>query len=217
MTTMERIAYRVKRKPSEGPRTCDLLPPVPKAATQPRVIVGLFKAEMAGTQLVHQLEDTATPACDAREGVIRYHDGQAGLLREELVDVAQERATTREDDAALGDIRSELRRRLFERLLDGAHDALQRLLQRFENLVAVEGETTRHAFGEIAALDRELADLLSRVGRADLDLDALGRGLTNEDAVVAPHVVHDRFVEAVAADAGGVRINDAIQRQYRDF
>jgi hypothetical protein len=69
-------------------------------------MVGLFKAEMARAQLVHQLEDTATTACDAGERVVRYHDGQAGLLRKELVDVAQERATTCEDDAAFRDIRS---------------------------------------------------------------------------------------------------------------
>ena len=52
------------------------------------------------------------------------------------------------------DIGAEFGRGLFQRLLDRAHDTLQRLLQRLENLVAVEREAARHAFREIAALDR---------------------------------------------------------------
>ena len=104
-----------------------------------------------------------------------------------------------------------------KRLLHGADDALQGFLQRFENFVAVEREAARHAFGEVAALHRQLAHLLAGIGGADLDLDALGGGLTDQDAVVAAHVVHDGFVEAVAADARRVRVHDAVQREHRDF
>src|SRR6185312_11793467 len=216
MTTMERIAYRVKRNPSGGPRPCDLMPPVPKAATQ-LLLSELFQAKVSRSQLIHQLEDASATACDAGERIVRDYDGKAGLLRQELVDVTQERATAREDDTALGDVRTELGRRLFERLFHRAHNTLQRLLQGFENLIAVESEAAGHAFRKVAALDGQLAHLLAGVGRAYLNLDALGGGLADQDAVVTADVVHDGFVEAIAADAGGVRINDAIQRQYRDF
>src|SRR5690348_3058150 len=128
MTTIERIAYRVKRNPSEGPRPCDLMPPVPKAATQ-LLPMALFESKMARAELIHQLEDAAATACDAGERIVRDYDGEAGLLRKELVDVTQERATASEDDTALCDVRTELRRRLFERLLYRAHNTLQRLLQ----------------------------------------------------------------------------------------
>jgi hypothetical protein len=62
-------------------------------------------------------------------------------------------------------------------------------------------EAARHAFGEIAPLHRDFPHLLAGIGGADLDLDALGGGFADEDAVVAPHVVDDRLVEAIAADA----------------
>src|SRR5207302_4602443 len=80
--------------------------------------------------------------------------------------------------------------------------------------VAVQREAARHSLGEIAALHRQLTHLLAGVGRADLDLDALGGRLADEDAVVAAHVVHDRLVEAIAADACGVGVHHAIERQY---
>ena len=59
---------------------------------------------MAGTQLVHQLENASTAARNAGQWIIGYDDWQAGLLGQELIDVAQQRATTGENDAPLGDI-----------------------------------------------------------------------------------------------------------------
>ena len=85
--------------------------------------------------------------------------------------------------------------------LHGADDALQRLLQRLEDLVAVQREAARHALGEIAALDGDLVHVLARIRRADLVLDAFGGGFADQYAVVAAHVVGDRLVEPVAADA----------------
>src|SRR5262249_46963211 len=78
-----------------------------------------------------------------------------------------------EDDASLGHIRAEFRGSLFQRLFHGADDALQRFLQSFQDLIAVEREAARDALGEVAALHRQLAHLLTGVGRANLDLDAL--------------------------------------------
>ena len=75
MTTKERIAYSENRKPGEGPRACDLLPGVPKATGQTRAPGALLKAEVAGPQFVHQLENAPTAACHAGEGIIRYDDG----------------------------------------------------------------------------------------------------------------------------------------------
>src|SRR2546430_2222850 len=133
------------------------------------------------------------------------------IFRGDLVDAARRRATAGEDDAALSDVGAKLGGSLFERLLHGAHDTLQRLLQRLEDLVAVECEAARHALGQVATLDGQLAHLLARVGGADLDLDALGGRLADENAVIAAHVVHDGFIETVAADARRVGVDDSIQ------
>src|SRR5688572_5703543 len=116
----------------------------------------LLEAEMTGPELIHQLENATASAGDAGEGIVCDDDRQTGLLREQFVDVAQQRAATRKHDATLGDVGSELRRSLLERGLDRAHDTLQRLLQRLEDLVAVQRETARHAFRKIAAFHREL-------------------------------------------------------------
>src|SRR3954468_2402135 len=214
MMTIDRIAYRANRKPGEPPLA--ELPPVPKAI-QRLLSVALLETEVTGAQLVHQLENAPSAACDAGERVIRYDDGQAGLFREQLVYVAQQCAATGEHDATFRNVGSKLGRSLLQRLLHGADDALQGFLQRFQNFVAVQGEAARYAFGKIASLHRQLTHLLTGIGRADFDLDALSRRLTDQDAVVPADVVHDRFVEAIATDARGVGIYDAVQGEDRDF
>src|ERR1700726_3346247 len=185
MTTTATAAYSVKRKPGEPPRPSGLPAAVPKAATQARAFLALLKTEVSRAELVHQLENAPATAGHAGQGVIRHHDRETFFLGEQLVDVAQQRAAAGEHDATLGDVRAQLRRSLLERLLHGTHDALQRLLQRLEDLVAVQRKAARHAFGEVAALYRQFAHLLPGIGRTDFDLDALGGRLADEDAVVA--------------------------------
>src|SRR5262245_17927785 len=99
--------------------------------------------------LFGQLEDAAAAAGDAGQRIVGDDDRQAGFLHEQLVDVLEQRAATGQDDAALGDVRAELRRRLLERLLDRLYDALQRLLHGLEDLVRVQREAARHALGEV--------------------------------------------------------------------
>src|SRR5690348_14082276 len=125
MKAIERIAYSAKRKPGEPPRPCSGLPaPVAKPATNLSALPPLLEPEVAGTHLVHELEDPAAAAGDAGQGIVGHDDGQPRLFRQKLVDVAQQRAATGEHDPALRDIGTQLRRCLLERLLDRAHDVL---------------------------------------------------------------------------------------------
>jgi hypothetical protein len=55
------------------------------------------------------------------------------------------------------------------------------------------------------------------ISAADFQLDALGGGFADQGAVGTAHVVDDRFVEAVAADAHRLRVDDAVERDHRDF
>ena len=48
-------------------------------------------------------------------------------------------------------------------------------------------------------------------------LDAFRRRLADQDSVVAAHIVRDRVVEPVAADAHRRRVDDAVQRDHRDL
>src|ERR1700719_4930125 len=102
MTTTASVAYSTKRNPGEPPRPSGLPAAVPKAATQARALLALLKAEVSRAQLVHQLENAPATAGHAGQRVIRHHDREPGLLGEQLVDVAQQRAAAREHDGTLG-------------------------------------------------------------------------------------------------------------------
>src|ERR1035441_4438080 len=175
----------------------------------------LLQTEMSWPHLIHELENTTAAASDAGQWIVRDDDREPRFLHQQFVDIAQQRTAAGQDDAALGHVRAEFGRRLLEGLLDGAHDALQGLLQRFENLIAVERKAARHAFGQVATLDRQLAHLGSGVSRADLDLDALGGGLADQDAVVSEYIVHDRGSEGTAADPRGIGVDDASSPSWR--
>src|SRR4029079_5444911 len=105
MSPMAMRAQSVKRKPGEASRPGrDLFAPAPNAATPP-----LLETEVSGAELVHQFEDSSSAACDAGQRIVGDDDRETGFFSEELVDVAQQRTTAREDDAALCHICAELR------------------------------------------------------------------------------------------------------------
>src|SRR5581483_10380023 len=111
----------------------------------------------------------------------------------------------------------ELRRRALQRLLHRLHDAGQRLLQRVEDFVGVHREVARHARGQVSPDDVDLLHFVARERRADLDLDALGGGFADEHVVLTADVRDDRLVELVAADAHRLGVDDAAERDDRDF
>src|ERR1700676_4009641 len=93
-------------------------------------------------------------------------------------------------------------------------DAFEGFLKRLQYFIRVQGEAPRHAFGQVAALDRNFPHRLPRVGRADFQLYPFRSSFTDQYAVVAPHVVGDGLVEFVAADAHARRVHDAVQGDY---
>ena len=99
------------------------------------------------------LERLARAAHDAGQRIVGHDDRQPGLFHQQAVDVAQQRAAAGQHHAFLGDVRAELGRRLLERGLDRADDAVERLGQRLQDFVAGNGEAARDALGQVAALD----------------------------------------------------------------
>ena len=69
----------------------------------------------------------------------------------------------------------------------------------------------------MAADDIDLLHFRPRKGGADLLLDAFGRGFADEHVVLPTHVGNDGLVELVAADAHRLGVDDAVQRNDRDF
>jgi hypothetical protein len=100
---------------------------------------------------------------------------------------------------------------------DRLDDRVDRLLQRLADLVGVDDDGLGHAGHEVAALDLHGQRLLERVGVADLDLDALGGLLADQQVVLALHVLDDRLVHLVAADADDLRVDDAGEGDHGDL
>src|SRR5450830_1417375 len=177
-----------------------------------RLLVGEDRAE-----LVHALQRHAGTTHHAGERVFGDQHRQAGFFHQQTVQVAQQRATTGQHHAFFGDVGAQFRRRLFQRIFHGRDDVVQRVGQRFEDLVAGNGERTRYAFGQIAALDFHFLYFRTREGRTDGFLDRFRRLLADQHAVVATDVIDDGFVELVAANAHRTLVHHAAQRNDADF
>ena len=68
---------------------------------------------------------------------------------------------------------------------------------------------------EVAAPHLGLDLVVGRVGRADGQLDLLGRALADGDAVLAAHVGLDGGVDVEAADPDGLQGDDAAEGDHR--
>ena len=154
------------------------------------------------------------PGADRHAGErgLRPVGGHLGLLAQALVEALEQRAAAREHDPAVHDVRGELGRRAVERLLDRVDDLHERLLERGAHLLRGEHDRLGQAGHEVAPADLGLHLLLERVRGADLELDLLGRLLADQELVLALDVVDHRLVELVAADADGLRDDDAAER-----
>lgn len=137
--------------------------------------------------LVHHLQGATAATGYTGQRVLGDDYRQAGLLGQQLVEITQQRATTGQHQAALGDVRGQLGRRLLQGALDRLDDGRQGFLQRFEHFVGIQGEGTRYAFGQVAATDIDFTYFAARVGGTDFLLDALGGGFADQAAVVATH------------------------------
>src|SRR5256885_12070064 len=142
---------------------------------------------------------------------------QAGLLLQQHVEPADQRAAARHHDAAIHDVAGQLRWGDLQRAPEGVDDLLNRLLDRLADFAGVHAHDLGDTGDEVAALDLHLPLLAHRRRRADLDLDLLGRRLTDEEVVVLAHELHDRLVQLVAASADRRVGHDAGEGDHRDF
>src|SRR5262245_41762953 len=99
---MERIARVMNAAPSGGPR------PMIGRKSWLSSTTASIEAEQARAVLVDQLQHLAATTRHAGERIFGDHDRQAGLFHQQLVDVAQQRTTAGEHDAALRDVGTEL-------------------------------------------------------------------------------------------------------------
>jgi len=85
------------------------------------------------------------------------------------------------------------------------------------DLLRAEKHRLREPAQHVAAPHLGLHLFAHPVGRADLELDLLGRLLADEELVLLLDVAHDRVVHLVAADAQRLRDDDPAERDHRDL
>ncbi len=166
---------------------------------------------------VDHLQRLAAATGYASQWIFSNYDRNTCLFHQQAVEVTQQRTTTGQNHTALGDIGSQFRRALLEGNHDGANNAGQRLLQRFEDFVGVQGKATWNAFCQVTAAHFDLAHFVTRVSRTDFVLNTLCGGFTDQRAVVTANVIDDGFVEAVTTDTYGRGVNHTVQRDNGHF
>ncbi len=99
---------------------------------------------------VELFEAAARPDGDAGERRLGEMNRHVRLVPEALVEPLQQRAAAGEHDAAVHDVRRELRRGLVERRLDRVDDLVDGLLERVPNLLARKDDRLRQAAEHVA-------------------------------------------------------------------
>src|SRR5215210_3616890 len=181
------------------------------AGLPPSARSGILVAAVDRLELLEAAAGADRHTRERRLGKVRGH---LRLVAQAVVEPLEERPAAREHDAAVHDVRCQLRRRAVERFLDGVDDRLERLLERHPDLLAREDDRLRQPGDEVAAADLGLHLLGERERGADLQLDLLGGLLPDHQLVLALHVIDDRLVELVAADADRLRHDDAAERDH---
>src|SRR5256714_4400579 len=119
-------------------------------------------------------EHLARAQNDRGERVVGDGDRKPRLDGESLVEVFEERAAARQDDAALDDVRRKLRRRAFECDAHGVDDCGDGVGQRLSDFLVGDGYGLGYAFDEVPAPHVHRERLVEGEGRAELNLDGLG-------------------------------------------
>ncbi len=167
---------------------------------------------------VELLEDDARAAHDAGQRVVGDVDRHLGRLGHATVEALQQRAAAGQHDALVHDVGDQLGRRLLDGVLDGVDDLLDGDLDGVADLVGADLDRARQAGQQVAAAERDvLLIVLAGVGRADGDLDVLGRPLAEQQVVLAPGVGDDVLVHLVAADADAAADDDAAEADDGDL
>src|SRR5690606_2679478 len=135
----------------------------------------------------------------------------------EAIDIADESAASGENETAVDEIGGKFRRAAFERDANEFHDGVDGVGERFADFLRCDVQRLRETGDGIAAFDFEGQFLLQRGSRADADFDFLGGAFSDEQVVGPLHVIDDRVVNFVAADANAFGENDSGKGNDGDF
>src|SRR5262245_5462348 len=167
-------------------------------------------------QEIHVRQHRPGAEHDRSERIFRVRNGKTGFFSKAPVQVAQQRASSRDDDALVHDVGRELRRRALEGHADALDDCGHDLRKRVSHFLVGQDEGLRDPLDEIPPLDLHRHRLVERMSGADFHLHLLGGPLPDEQVVLAFDVLNDRLVHLVRGDPDRSAVNDAGERDDRD-
>src|SRR5438270_343364 len=190
-------------KSAKPPRTC--WPDCPGLA------VGSHEQDLQG---VEGLEALAGAEDDALEGGVDEVHGDGRLLGDPSVEAPQHAAAADQVDALDDEVLSQLGRRRAQALHDGVDDGADLLVDRFAYFLGRQDHRLGQAAHQVASPHLGLDLVVRWEGRADGELDLLGRAFADGDAVLAADVGLDGVVDVEGPDADGLQGNDAAEGDH---
>src|SRR5919106_333337 len=174
-----------------------MVPADRSSARRARVLL----ADQDALEGVEVLEDSARPANDTRERVVRDVDRHLRRLRHAAVEADQQRAAAGEHDALVHDVGHQLRRCLLDGLLDRVDNVRHRRFERLPDLVAADLDAARQPGQQVPAAEGHGAFCAGRrMCRPDRDLDLLGGPLAHQQVVLTAREADDIGIHLVSAD-----------------
>ncbi len=146
-------------------------------------------------------------------------NGDPRFLAYQLVQAPQQSAAACEHNAPVNNIRRQLRRGLFQSILDGVHHDHHAVHQGLPHLVGMNGHILRQAVDQVPALDlhKGIDGILRGKRRADLHLDLLGGTFADEQVIFLFYIGDDGLVKFIARHAHGNGGNDISQGDHGHF
>src|SRR5918996_993764 len=152
-------------------------------------------------QALERLQTLTGAEDDRLERLIRHVDRHLCLLGEQNIQPGQHSASARKGDAVAEHILDEVGRRRTETLDYSRYHAPNVFVDPLPYLLGRNDHVFGHAGSQVSPTQLRLLLVRHGEGRADRDLDALGRALADRNRVLAAHKTLNRGVEVETTQA----------------
>src|ERR1041385_407392 len=122
-----------------------------------------FLVDRDFSQKIEVAQHFSRPQDDARERVFGERHWQSCLLPDSLVQIFDERSTTRKDDSAISDVGREFWWRALQNNADGIDDNVDAFVQRLPNFFIRNHNAFRYAFHQVPAFNLDCAGLVQNI------------------------------------------------------
>src|SRR5579863_6889097 len=152
----------------------------------------------------------------AAQRIVGDRNRKPGFFADALVQILEQRASTRKHNATIADVRRKLWRRALKGNANRIHNRRHTFAQRFPHFTVIHGNGLGNALDQVAPFDLHSERLVQRIRGTNLDLDLLPGALADQQIIFPLQIIHDGFVHLVAGHAHRTRIDDAAERNDGD-